>query len=61
MRKITNEDRRLWILNDEGLYNWQIGSKLPLQKFIKENKTEIDAVINNVLSGKNRAHYLVYG
>lgn len=20
--KINNEERRLWILNDEGLYNW---------------------------------------
>ena len=59
--KITNEDRRLWLLNDEGLYKWQIGSKLSLEKFISQNKHEIDVVINNVLSGKKRAHYLIYG
>ena len=59
--RITNEERRLWIINDEGLYNWQTSSKLSLGRFILQNKHEIDAVINNVLSGKKRAHYLVHG
>ena len=59
--RITNEERRLWVLNEEGLYKWQTSSKLSLRRFTIQNKHEIDAVINNVLSGKKRAHYLVYG
>lgn len=58
---MNNEDRRQWILNDEGLYNWLISSKLPLAKFIKENREEIDKVIENITSGKKKQHYLTYG
>ena len=60
-QRINDEERRLWILNDEGLYNWQRSSGLSLRDFIKEHRQEIDDVINNVTSGRRQAHYLEYG
>ena len=47
---MDNKERRQWILNDKGLYNWQIGSKLSMSEFIKENKDEIDRIIENITS-----------
>ena len=58
---INNEERRQWIANDEGLYLMQRRSDLPMAKFIKENRQQIDEVILSVISGKQPAHYLVYG
>ena len=57
---MNNEQRRQWILNDEGLYNLYRDSKKSLQVFIKENRQIIDEVINNVTTNKKPAHYLVY-
>jgi len=59
--KITDKERRLWVLNDEGLYNQMIrtGSS-DVYKFIKNNRDEIDKIINNVTSGKKQAHYKAY-
>ena len=58
---MNNEQRRIWVLNDEGLYHlWRKSSK-PILKFISENRELIDEVINNIVSGKKSAHYLVYG
>lgn len=57
---MNNTEREQWIDNDEGLYNWWRSSKLSKRKFIKENRAEIDAAINNVTSGKKPAHYLAY-
>lgn len=57
---MNNDERRQWIDNDEGLYNWQRSSGLSMTAFIKENRTEIDAVIENVVGGKKPAHYLAY-
>jgi hypothetical protein len=57
---MNNEERRQWILNDEGLYNWQRSSGLNMAKFIRENREQIDAAIGNVTSGAQPAHYLAY-
>jgi hypothetical protein len=51
----------MWISNDEGLHHWWKSSRLPMGKFIQQNRDEIDQIINNMLSGKKQAHYLVYG
>ena len=49
-RPIMNDrERRLWILNDEGLYNWHKVSKLSMQAFINENRAELTAVIFKAL------------
>lgn len=45
---INDEDRRQWILNEEGLYNWQRSSGLSLTAFVRENRTDIDRVIREV-------------
>ena len=58
---MNNRERQLWLENDEGLYNWWKRSKQSKVKFIKDNKEELDRVIDNVLNGKKPAHYLVYG
>ena len=60
-RSINDEDRRQWVLNDEGLYLMKRQSKLSMKYFIRTYRKEIDEVINNVLDNKKPAHYLVYG
>lgn len=58
---INDEDRRLWILNDEGLYNWWRDSGLPIHTFIRANRAQLGEIIDNMVSGRKRQHYLVYG
>ena len=58
---MNNQDRGQWLDNDEGLYCWWRGSGLSKREFIKQNRTEIDTAINNVLGGHKPAHYLQYG
>jgi hypothetical protein len=60
-QRINDEERRLWVENDEGLYNMMQESGLGMKRFIRENRKAIDKVINNVTSGKRQAHYLIYG
>lgn len=60
-RGINDEERRVWILNDEGLYRMQQSSRLSMKKFIRENRQMIDEIILNVRDGKKPSHYLVYG
>lgn len=61
MAKHNDEERRQWIENDEGLYNWQRSSRLSMTRFIRENRKEIDEAIDNVLENRKPAHYLAYG
>lgn len=61
MARRNDEERRLWVLNDEGLYNWQQESGKSVRQFIRENRQEIDELINNVLDGRKPSHYLVDG
>lgn len=58
---MNNTEREQWIDNDEGLYNLWRASGLSKRNFIKENKTLIDEVIENITTGKKKAHYLCYG
>ena len=57
---MNDTERRQWIDNDEGLYNWQRSSGKPMRAFLRENRAEIDAAIENVLSGTEGPHYLAY-
>lgn len=61
MARRNDSDRRDWIDNDEGLYNWWKSSKLSMRDFLRENRAEIDVTIDNVLGGIKPAHYLAYG
>lgn len=49
---LNDEERRQWVDNDEGLYNWWKSSKIGLYRFVRENRAEIDAVINSSLNRK---------
>jgi hypothetical protein len=57
---VNDTDREEFIDNDEGLYRWWKGTRLPKRRFIRENRRKIDEVINNVQSGKKPSHYLEY-
>jgi len=58
---MNDEERRQWIMNDEGLYNWWRQSRLSLKQFICQNRAEITEAIEPVLNNKKPAHYLAYG
>lgn len=46
---LNDEERRLWILNDEGLYNWWKSSHKSVRSFIRENRAELTEVIMKAL------------
>lgn len=62
---MNDEERRLWVENDEGLYcYWRAAKReerISQREWIRKNRTFIDSVINNVTKGKKPAHYLRYG
>lgn len=58
---MNDNEREQWVNNDEGLYSWWRVSRLSMRAFLRENRQEIDKVIENVTSGTKRAHYLTYG
>ncbi len=58
---MNDAERAQWVANDEGLYRWHRQSGLPLRRFIRENRAEIDEVIRQVRDGTKPAHFLVYG
>jgi len=60
-RRINDDDRRQWVLNDEGLYLLQQESRRSVREFVCMNRALIDEVIGNVTTGARRQHYLVYG
>ena len=47
---MNDNERELWVLNDEGLYNWFRSSHKPIRVFIKENRAEITQAINKALN-----------
>ena len=59
-RTMNDTERELWVINDEGLYRWWKGSRQSKRQFLRENRTEIDAVIERMVSGEKRQHFLAY-
>ena len=51
-KKITlnDKDRRQWVANEEGLYNWWKSSKMGLYRFVRENRKELTTIIMRELS-----------
>lgn len=49
MTRRNDDERRLWVLNDEGLYIWFTRSRLSMRMFIQENRAELDACIDAAL------------
>lgn len=58
---MNNTEREQWIDNDEGLYDWWKSSRLSKREFIRQNRAEINAAIEQVTGGDKPAHYLKYG
>ena len=48
--KLDYNELRLWVENDEGLYNWYKSSRQPISTFIKENAKELRAFIRKAIS-----------
>ncbi len=53
---MNDEERRQWVLNDEGLYNWFMSSGMGLYAFVKSHREEIDDAINQVLNPKPKMY-----
>ena len=53
---MNNQERKLWVDNDEGMYLWRKSSKLSMTKFIRENKTEIDECINRAMNPQQKRY-----
>lgn len=58
---MNDEQRKEWVMNDEGLYNLYRSTRLKIRQWVQENRALIDTVINNVTSGSKPAHYLKFG
>jgi hypothetical protein len=53
-QRLNDDERRLWILNDEGLYLWQRLSGLPMRAFIRKNRVDLDKTIREALGESTR-------
>lgn len=48
---MNDDEREKWVLNDEGLYRWQQRSRLSMRAFIRQNRGEIDTIIDKAQNG----------
>jgi len=46
---MNNTEREMWVLNDEGLYNWFRSSRVSMTLFLKENRNELDECIGGAI------------
>ena len=47
---MNDNERELWVRNDEGLYAMWQASKLAMRKFLRTHRTEIDNYIKQKLA-----------
>lgn len=59
--RLNDDERRQWVLNDEGLYLWWQRSRQPIKAFIWAHRAELDSAIKPVIEGDKPAHHLRYG
>ena len=57
---MNDEQREQWIMNDEGLYNDFIRSKLSMRADLRRQRGEVDGYIQPVLDGDKPAHHGAY-
>jgi len=43
--RMNDNERKLWVMNDEGLYNWWRRSHKSITVFVRENREELDRII----------------
>lgn len=53
---MNNDEREMWIMNDEGLYNWRQREGGTMRDFIKRWRHIIDAKIEAELDQSPRSH-----
>ncbi|MBW2986863.1 hypothetical protein KY333_05835 [Candidatus Woesearchaeota archaeon] len=46
---MNDEERKMWVMNDEGLYNWWKESHIGLNEFVKRNRETLTGIINKKL------------
>lgn len=46
---LNDADRREWVMNDEGLYQWWRSSRIGLSAFVRENRDELTRIILRAL------------
>lgn len=44
----SREERRQWIMADEGLYTWWARSNCPIDKFMQDNRIQLDEMIDKL-------------
>ncbi len=49
MKRLNDRERELWVLNDEGLYNWHRRTRKSMRSFLRENREELDDYIRKQL------------
>lgn len=42
---MNDNNRQEWVMNDEGLYCWFRNSRMPIRRFIRENREELTVFI----------------
>jgi hypothetical protein len=50
--EMNDRDRRVWVLNDEGLYLWWQASRQSLTAFIRDHRQDLTEYINRALGNK---------
>jgi hypothetical protein len=50
---MNDTERQQWVDNDESLYLWWKSSRQGVRQFIRDNREELDAVINRALGRDN--------
>ena len=56
MPRLNNQERQLWVDNDETLYRWRKAERLSVTAFIKAYKIEIDQYITHKLNFPKREY-----
>lgn len=46
---MNDNERELWVLNDESLYVWWRQSRLGMRAFLRTNREELDTLISQAL------------
>lgn len=52
MTRLNDKERKMWVINDEGLYMWWKSERVGITTFIKANRKQLDECILGVLNRK---------
>ena len=42
---MNDQEREMWVMNDEGIYRWWKSSRKSMRAFIKENREQLTRII----------------